>query len=342
MGDLLVEKLTMDLQLFAVPVQPVAGTNLVDYTKADQTNETNFGKLLEPGLRKIFFETYDELPEQFAKIYNVNTSNKAAEHDFGLGAFGDWEKRASNYDTVAYTTLSPGLERTYVHEAFTQGFMVTREMYDDDQYRQIEKMPKAMARSGRAKVEKDAVIPLVQGFDKATRPIYDGEALFSAAHPLLDAEGKTGSNLATGALNDANLKAALKLIRETPDEAGNLIQLRATKLIIPPALEDTAIRLLGSDRIAGGELNDTNKFLKAHGIEIVVMDYLGEAAGGSDTHWFLQDASRHELNFFWRVRPEFKWEESFDDFVSKYRGYMRYSFGVSDWRGLVGSTGTSA
>ena len=272
----------------------------------------------------------------------MNTSSKAQETDWGMGAFGDWEKRVSQLDEVKYKTLSPGLERRYQHEAFTQGFMVTREMYDDDQYRQIEKMPKAMARSGRAKVEKDAVIPLVQGFDKATRPIYDGEALFSAAHPLLDAEGKTGSNLATGALNDANLKAALKLIRETPDEAGNLIQLRATKLIIPPALEDTAIRLLGSDRIAGGELNDTNKFLKAHGIEIVVMDYLGEAAGGSDTHWFLQDASRHELNFFWRVRPEFKWEESFDDFVSKYRGYMRYSFGVSDWRGLVGSTGTSA
>ena len=333
------EHFELDLQLFAVPVQPVPGTNTVDYTASDRDNETNFGKLLEPGLRKIFFETYDELPEQYAKIYNVESSTKAREHDFGLGAFGDWEKRTSNIDTVAYTTLSPGLERTYVHEAFTQGFMVTREMYDDDQYRQIEKMPKAMARSGRAKVEKDAVIPLLQGFDKATRPIYDGEALFSNAHPLLDSAG-TGKNLAEGALTGDNLKKALQMVRETVDEAGNLIQLRATKLIIPPALEDAAIRILGSDRIAGSELNDTNGFLKKHGLEICVLDYLGAAAGGSDTAWFLQDGSRHELNFFWRVRPEFKWEESFDDFTSKYRGYMRYSFGVSDWRGLVGSPGT--
>ena len=335
------EHFELNLQMFAVPVQPVPGTNTLDYTASDLTSETNFGKLLEPGLRKIFFETYDELPEQYAKIYNVDSSTKASEHDWGMGAFGDWEKRASNYDTVAYTTLSPGLDRTYVHEAFTQGFMVTREMYDDDQYRQIEKMPKAMARSGRAKVEKDAVIPLLQGFDKVARPIYDGEALFSNNHPLLDSDGK-GNNLATGALTPDNLKAALKAFRETVDEAGNLIQLKATRLIIPPALEDTAIRILGSDRIAGGELNDTNKFLKQHGLEIVVLDYLGEAAGGSDTHWFLQDASRHELNFFWRVRPEFKWEESFDDFVSKYRGYMRYSFGVSDWRGILGSTGLTA
>ena len=331
-------KLWLGLQMFVdtVPVQPTVN-NTFNYTDADRDNETNFGKLLEPGLRKIFFETYDELPEQYSKIYNMNTSTKAREHDWGMGAFGDWEKRLSQLDVVDYKTLSPGLDRTYIHEAFTQGFMVTREMYDDEDYRQMEKLPQAMSRSGRAKVEKDAMTLLINGFDPL-KPIYDGKALFAVDHPLLDS-ALTCSNLATGVLNDANLKIALKLMRETVDEAGNLIQLKATKLIVPPALEDTAIRILKSTQIAGGELNDTNKFLNSYGIEVVVMDYLSDAAGGSDTAWYLQDASRHELNFFWRIRPEFKWEESFDDFVSKYRGYMRYSFGASDWRGIMGSTG---
>ena len=331
-------KLWLGLQMFVdtVPVQPTVN-NTFNYTDADRDNETNFGKLLEPGLRKIFFETYDELPEQYSKIYNMNTSTKAREHDWGMGAFGDWEKRLSQLDVVDYKTLSPGLDRTYIHEAFTQGFMVTREMYDDEDYRQMEKLPQAMSRSGRAKVEKDAMTLLINGFDPL-KPIYDGKALFAVDHPLLDS-ALTCSNLATGVLNDANLKIALKLMRETVDEAGNLIQLKATKLIVPPALEDTAIRILKSTQIAGGELNDTNKFLNSYGIEVVVMDYLSYAAGGSDTAWYLQDASRHELNFFWRIRPEFKWEESFDDFVSKYRGYMRYSFGASDWRGVLGSEG---
>jgi hypothetical protein len=110
-------------------------------------------------------------------------------------------------------------------------------------------------------------------------------------------------------------------------------------LIVPPALEDTAIRVTQSDRASGTANNDTNKYLNCYGLQIVVMDYLGAAAGGSDTQWFLQDGSRHELNFFWRIRPEFKWEEDFDTFVAKYRGYMRYSYGVSDWRGLIGATG---
>ena len=338
----LMDKYRFDLQMFTTPVQPT-DSNAHHYTDTDRDEVENFGKLLEPGLRKIFFETYDEIPEQYAKIYNVETSNKAVEHDWGMGAFGDWEKRESQFDTVDYKTLSPGLDRTYVHEAFTQGFMITREMYDDDQYRQIEKLPKALARSGRAKVEKDAMLPLINGFDELY-PIYDCKPLFAEDHPLLDADKygnsiKVGNNLASGPLNDVNLKEALQLFRETPDEAGNLAQFKATRLIIPPALEDTAIRVLQSDQTSGTDLNDTNKYLKGYGIEIVVMDYLSEASGGSDTHWFLQDASRHELNFFWRVRPEFKWEEDFDTFVAKYRGYMRYSFGVSDWRGLVGSEG---
>lgn len=330
----------LGLQRFAttVPVQPVAG-NTFHYTVADRDNEENFGKLLEPGLRKIFFETYDELPEQFPKIYNMNTSTKAQEHEWGMGAFGDWEKREGQFDTVAYAKLSPGLDRVYTHEAFTQGFMVSREMYDDEQYRQLDKLPKAMARSGRAKVEKDAITILTNGFDKLLHPKYDGEALFSAAHPILDHLTAKGNNLATGVLNDANLKAALQTMRQTIDEAGNLVQFKATKLIIPPALEDTAVRLLQSTQLSGTELNDTNKFLNAYGIEIVIMDYLSAAAGGSDTHWFLQDGSRHELTFFWRVKPEFKWTEEFDNYVAKYRGYMRYSFGVSDWRGIIGSEG---
>ena len=335
------EQRKLDLQLFAAtPVQPTVD-NTFHYSGDDRENRENFGMLLEPGLRKIFFETYDEVPEQYSKIYNIESSSKAVEYDWGMGAFGDWEKRESQFDTVDYKTLSPGLKRTYIHDAFTQGFMITREMYDDDQYRQMEKLPKAMARAGRAKLEKDAVIPLLKGFNGVSGAItiYDNKNLFANDHPLLDSNG-TGSNLATGPLSDTNLKAALKLMRETPDEAGNPAQFRATRLIIPPALEDTAKRLLYSTQIAGTEKNDTNKFLQEYGLEIVVLDYLSEAAGGSDTCWFLQDGNRHELNFFWRVKPEFKWEEDFDTFIAKYRGYMRYSLGVSDWRGLVGSLGT--
>lgn len=306
------------------PVQPTtSNTHISD----------NFGKLLAPGLRKIFFETYAEVPEQFSKIYKVNTSKKASETDYGLGAFGDWEERTSEVDTVSYGTLDPGLERIYTHKAFTKGFMIGRELYDDEQYRQINKFPAAMARAGRAFVEKQAHSFLNNAF---TTNIYDGVPLFSAAHPLVNSTDK-GNNLATGALTTANLKTAMKQMRETVDEAGNIISSSAKKLIVPPALEYTAREILNSTLLPDTELNNANSIKGA--LDLVVDDYLGAAAGGSDTAWFIVDPTYCELNFFWRVKPEFKWDEDFDTFVAKYRGYMRFSYGASDWRGIIGSTG---
>ena len=218
-------------------------------------------------------------------------------------------------------------------------FMISRELNDDEKYGQMKKMAKALARAGRAKVEKDAITVLTKGFksDEGAFKGRDGKELFHDQHPLVDSE-KTCSNLMTGELNEANLKKGIQMMASQLDEAGNLIQMKATKLIVPPALEDTALRLLHSSQLPGTNHNDTNEYLKNR-LQVVVMDYLGATAGGSDTAWYLQDGTRHELNFFWRVKPEFKNEEDFDTFVAKYRGYMRYSYGFSDWRGMVGSKG---
>ena len=325
-------KMKMNLKMFGT-------TTPVDPTKANTHVSENFGKLLYPGLRKIFFETYDEIPEQFPKIFNVETSNSATETDYGMGAFGDWTERADELSPVAYAKIKEGGEVVYRHKAFTKGFMISRELNDDEKYGQMKKMAKALARAGRAKVEKDAITVLTKGFagDDGAFKGRDGKELFHTAHTLVDSS-KTCSNLLEGALNEANLKKAIQMMASQLDEAGNLIQMKATKLIVPPALEDTALRLLHSTQLPGTELNDTNEYLKNR-LQVVVMDYLGATAGGSDTAWFLQDGTRHELNFFWRVKPEFKNEEDFDTFVAKYRGYMRYSYGFSDWRGMVGSKG---
>ena len=61
------------------------------------------------------------------------------------------------------------------------------------------------------------------------------------------------------------------------------------------------------------------------------MDYLND-----DNMWFLIDKDVCELTFFWRKRLEFKSENDFDTLEAKYRGYMRYSCGYSNWRGIIG------
>ena len=308
------------------PVSPaVANTHIRD----------NFQALLEPGLRKIFFETYKEVPEQFSKLYNVLTSSKATETDYGMGAFGDWTEKTTEVEAITYQKLSERAEAHYTHKTFTSGFMISREMYDDDQYKQMTKMSKALARSGRAFIEKQAMIPIKNAF---TVNGYDGVPLISNAHPLADADGVFGKNLVTGALSEETLETALRIMRETVDEAGNIIGIKAKKLFIPPALEYTARKLMESQQVVGSANNDKNVIKGV--LDIVVMDYMGASAGGSDTAWFIQ-ADYHEMNFFWRVKPEFKGAEDFDSLVAKYRGYERFSCGYSDWRGMVGSTGAT-
>ena len=325
-------KLKMNLTMFGAKTP-------VDPTTSNTHVSENFGKLLYPGLRKIFFETYQELPEQFPKIFNVEKSNSATETDYGLGAFGDWTERTDELSPVDYAKISEGGEVTYKHKAFTKGFMISRELNDDEKYGQMKKMAKALARAGRAKVEKDAIQVLTKGFQGVSGAFKgrDDLELFHNAHTLVDSE-KTCSNILTEELSEQSLKKAIQMMASQLDEAGNLIQMKATKLIVPPALEDTALRLLHSSQLPGTNHNDTNEYLKDR-MQVVVMDYLATTAGGNDKYWFVQDGNRHELNFFWRVKPEFKHEEDFDTFVAKYRGYMRYSYGFSDWRSMVGSTG---
>ena len=62
----------------------------------------------------------------------------------------------------------------------------------------------------------------------------------------------------------------------------------------------------------------------------------------STTAWFLLDKSNQLVNWFWRVRPEFKSDFSFDADAALYKVRVRFSFGWSDWRGVWGSKGDAA
>jgi phage major head subunit gpT-like protein len=316
---------------------------VVDPTGGSTHQENDFGLLLEPKLRKVFYETYKEVPEQYSKIYNIKTSNKAKETDYGLGAFRPWKKFGNSFTTVGdsvdmptveYQKIHPGLERTYIHEEFASGFMVERKFVDDEMYDVIEKLPKDLARAGRYKVEMDAASMFNEALKaEPTAKIYDGKALFATDHPLIEAANEglaaTCSNLVAGKLSADTLKAAILLGRKQLDEAGKLMVMNFDTLVVPPALEWLAMELTKTTGKPGTDLNDIN-VLKGS-LNIIVWDYLT-----NDEACFIMDSKNHEANFFWRVKPDFQREKDFDSFVQKYNGYMRYSYGISDWRGFIG------
>ena len=288
----------------------------------------NFQELLEPKFREIFFDAYDEIPEQFSDVFQVKTSKKAKEYDFHMAGTGLWDVKNPGQN-INEEDMAKGDEVSYVHTAYAKMIQVEREFSDDDMYGVVEKLPRQLGIGGRATVETTAAAILNNAFSVNG---YDGVPLFSDSHPLI--KGGVADNLMTAsALNDTNLKTGITMMRTNmKTEEGLKMQARAKKLVVSPDLEFTAMTLLQSAGVVGSANNDTN-VLKGR-FSPVVLDYL------TDTNaWFLMDPAIAQLIFFWRVKPEFKQSENFDGMVAKYRGYLRFSVGYSDWRGIIGNAG---
>lgn len=294
----------------------------------------NFGKLLEPGLRKIVFNEFNRLPWQYTGVFNVMNSKKAQETDLRMGGFSLWGKKGTLENTV-YEDPTGTDKVTYSHETFSKGFLVEKEMVDDEQYNQINKMAGALGVAANQTIETHAA----SVFNNAWNPnvaSYKGEALISANHQRLD--GGTRSNyIGNLALNEANLAIAHKLASEQVDERGLKIAMNYNTLVTGRANEILARKLLESTNVptAGSTgqtfaVNDKNVIKGAY--KLVILDWLDDP-----TAWFLMDSSKHELNWFWREKLNFKNERDFDSDVAKYKGRMRFSYGWTSDIGILGA-----
>lgn len=309
---------------------------------------STYGRLLEPGLRKVFFDSYGELAPQYSQVFKVQTSNKAIETDLRMGGFGLFGRKDS-MGSVVYQEPTATQSLQYIHEEYASGFTVERKLVRDEMYNQISKMSAKLGVSARATVETIAAQVLINAF---TVNGFDGKPLISNTHTALNGSTTINNRLATaygaaaadGALSDRNLKAALIQAADQRNDAGILIQCKPRVLVVPPALEYVANTILGSSNLSktGDGSTFTTDKNALPSFKVVVMDYISAANGGSNTAWYLIDPSVAELNFFWRDKLEFANTDDFDTMQAKYRAYMRFSVGYSDFRGIVGSLGTGA
>lgn len=302
--------------------------------------DKGWGRTLEPGLRKVFFETYKEKPEQYSKVFTVDDSRKAIETDARFGAFSMWNTKGSQ-EATEYEDLTDGLEVQYKHTTFSKGFSIEKETYDDQQYNIIQKAPKALARAARATIESQAASVLNNAFTAASGVAnINGtkEALIAMSHERLDGQTSDTQNMLTNnpVLSEANLELAMELSGEQVDERGLKLQMMPNLLVVPRALKYTAEKIVRSAQVPGSNWNDINPMMDQ--VQVVVLDYLS-----STTCWFLIDTAMNPLQFFWREKLNFRgYDLDFDTDISKYKGRMRFSFGWSDWRGIIGSRGDGA
>lgn len=300
-------------------------------------SRTNFGDLLTPVHKKIFFDEYEAKKKQYTNVFKIENSTRKEETFPHLGAFGTWATNTEGSD-FNFSDMAEGDTATFTAKRYDKSYEITWELMQDDQYNVFKGNGKGgsaqkLAKGLGATEEEEAAKVISTGFSNTG---YDGVSLFDDAHPLINSVG-TVDNTVTGALTDITLKAALTKMRLQRDEAGVLVAAHANRLVVCPEFEFAARALIGSTLQAGTANNDTNTIPS---LEIVVWDYLNDATGAIKP-WFVQDSSMDNLLFLWRESPIFDSEKISNKMDYRFYGYCRFDTGYVDWRGLVGSTGVT-
>ena len=290
-------------------------------------------KELEPGLNALFGLEYKRYENQHAEIYTAENSDRAFEEEVMLSGFANAQVKAEGAG-VSFDEAQETFTARYTHETVALAFAITEEAIEDNLYdRLASRYTKALARSMSNAKQVKAVEPLINGF--GTFKTGDGVALFSGSHPTV--AGTFSNTLATAAdLNETSLEQSMIDIAAMTDERGLRVAARGVKMVIPSKLQFTAERLMKSQGRTGTADNDINAIVSMGMVPqgYRVNNYLTD----DDAFYILTDVP-NGMKMFNRAPLNTAMEGDFDTGNVRYKARERYSFGVSDPRGIFASPG---
>ena len=292
-------------------------------------------KELEPGLNALFGLEYKRYENQHAEIYVTETSDRAFEEEVMLSGFANAAVKPEG-SAVTFDTAQETYTARYTMETVALAFAITEEAIEDNLYdRLASRYTKALARSMAQTKQVKAAAPLNNGLPGGSFNSGDGVTLFNTAHTTI--AGSFSNTLATAAdLNETSLEQSMIDIAALTDERGLKIAAKATKMVIPSALQFTAERLMASAGRVGTADNDIN-----------ALRSMGMIPGGYSVNHYLTDTDAFYLitdvpngmKHFDRAPLTTKMEGDFDTGNVRYKARERYVFGVSDPRGIFASPG---
>jgi len=294
-------------------------------------------KELLPGLNALFGLEYKRYGEEHKEIYETESSERSFEEETKLSGFSAAPVKNEG-QAISYDNAQEAWTARYNHETIAMGFSITEEAMEDNLYDSLSaRYTKALARAMAYTKQVKAAAILNNGFNSDVT-YGDGQALFSTAHPLVS--GGTNSNTpATAAdLNETSLENAVIQIAGWTDERGLLIAAKPRKLVVPPALQFVATRLLQTELRVGTADNDINALKNNGSIPegYTVNHWL------TDTNaWFLITDVPNGLKHFVRTPMQTGMDGDFDTGNVRYKARERYSFGASDPLGIFGSPGSN-
>jgi hypothetical protein len=293
-------------------------------------------KELLPGLNALFGMEYARYGEEHKEIYEIEKSERSFEEETKLAGFSAAPVKNEG-SAIAYDNAQEAFTARYNHETIALGFSITEEAVEDNLYDSLSaRYTKALARAMSYTKQVKGASVLNNGFSAAYTG-GDGVALFSTAHPLVNGERNANTPTTQTDLNETSLEAAVIAIAAWTDERGLLIAAKPRKLIIPPALQFVATRLLETNLRVGTNNNDINA-LKNNGS--IPEGYAINHFLTDNNAWFLMTDVPNGLKMFERSPLTNSMDGDFDTGNVRYKARERYSFGWSDPLGVFGSSGS--
>ena len=292
-------------------------------------------KELLPGLNALFGLEYARYGEQHKEIYETETSERSFEEETKLSGFSAAPVKNEG-QALRYDNAQEAWTARYNHETIALGFSLTEEAIEDNLYDSLSaRYTKGLARAMAYTKQVKAAAVLNNGFNNGYQG-GDGVSLFNTSHPLIN--GAVNGNTPTTAadLNETSLENAVIQIAAWTDERGLLIAAKPKKLIVPPALQFVATRLLETELRVGTTDNDINAIKNNGSVPegYTINNFLTDTNG-----WYLTTDVPNGMKHFVRTPLSNSMDGDFDTGNVRYKSRERYSFGWSDPLGMYGSPG---
>jgi phage major head subunit gpT-like protein len=273
-------------------------------------------------------------------VFNQDSVDRAAVITEIFAGTGKWSARSEEQD-VPQSNFRVANQKTFSVNNFSQSLDISKNFFDDNMHGVYEKGIKEMASNGIS-TRDDQAFGLYRGAFTTTLT-NSGTALIADAHTTI--KGFTVDNKVSGALGASTLEDAIVALIEQKAQDGVIRGNQPTTLLVPPKLYKDAVEFTeatlrpGTGGTTDG-VNEPNVFSLKYGINVATSQWLGAAAGGSDTAWFLLSAN-HSVSRWVRQAiqtdlVDYKFQRN-NNYI--YKGEYREALGAQDYVGLVGSTG---
>jgi uncharacterized protein YqgV (UPF0045/DUF77 family) len=298
-------------------------------------SRAQLAKELEPGLNALFGLEYARYDDEAAQIYDTESSERAFEEEVMLSGFQTAPVKGEG-TAISFDDAQEAYTARYTHETIALAFSITEEAIEDNLYdRLASRYTKALARSMANTKQVKGAATLNNAFDSSFTG-GDGKELCATDHPLVNNNDLRNEPSTAADLNETSLENAIIDIAAFVDERGLKVSVRGMKMIIPPALQFVADRLLESTLRPGTADNDINAMRNMGMLPqgYVVNHYLTDTDA-----WFIRTDAPRGFIHFERMPMSTKMEGDFDTGNVRFKARERYSYGYSDPRCVFGSPG---